>query len=736
MRRLSWVVPAGRPDLFEPVTSTGLAPESYLGERVAGNLRRLLAVDLAPLLAGFRSRPGEHPWIGEHIGKWLDAAALTWAATGDDRLRAKLDEAVTVLIASQEDDGYLGTYAAGTRLGTHPDPRSDWDVWVHKYALVGLLSYYAHTGERRALDAARKAGDLLVATFQTGSQDIIAAGTHTGMAATSVLEPVVLLHRHTGDPRYLAFAEHIVAAWDQPNGPRVLSTLLDSGRVSEVGNGKAYEMLSNIVGLVELARISGDDRHFTAAVRAWHDVVAHHRYITGTASFGEHFHRPDELPDSTSVHMGETCVTVTWLHLTRQLFALTGECVFADEIERTLFNHLRAAQLPDGSGWSYYTPLDGYRDYGPGISCCVSSGPRGVATGAASVFAVAAERDELVVSLYQDAAATVELDGRAVRVTLASAVPFDGGAVLTLDLDRPATFSVRLRRPPWADGFHVDGAAEADGWFVLPTREWQGGERITVRFGLGAHTVAGTGWNASRVALGWGPLVLAYRADGPQPTAFDVFDGHDFGPVTRDPSAWRVDNRLAPGGQRTAVLAPFADLGADGGPTRVWLAHAPGGEDLSVLHGAIESRSSGSLGKGSVADYDPAAFAATDVGPAGEEQWFALDLDRPATFDRVVVAHGRSLVHGGWFDTSAGPPRIEARTGQGQWATIATVDGYPDTTAADNGGLRAGEVFEVVLAAPVTATGLRLIGTGSHGEYGPRVFVTCARLAAYRTVSP
>ena len=61
-------------------------------------------------------------------------------------------------------------------------------------------------------------GDLLIATFPA-KKSILAAGTHVGMAATSVLEPIVLLYRFTGDERYLDFARYIVKSWDEPNGP-------------------------------------------------------------------------------------------------------------------------------------------------------------------------------------------------------------------------------------------------------------------------------------------------------------------------------------------------------------------------------------------------------------------------------------------------------------------------------------------------------------------------------------
>ena len=78
------------------------------------------------------------------------------------------------------------------------------------------------------------------------------------MAPTSVLEPMVLLYRLTGEPRYLEFCQYILRAWEQPNGPKIISTLLTAKRVDKVGNGKAYEMLSCLNGALEYYRTVGD----------------------------------------------------------------------------------------------------------------------------------------------------------------------------------------------------------------------------------------------------------------------------------------------------------------------------------------------------------------------------------------------------------------------------------------------------------------------------------------------
>ncbi|HEY3298917.1 MAG TPA: hypothetical protein VGK34_09705, partial [Armatimonadota bacterium] len=54
-------------------------PGGLLGERYfLSEKNRLLKVDEEELLGGFRNRPGTHPWIGEHVGKWLHSASLTY----------------------------------------------------------------------------------------------------------------------------------------------------------------------------------------------------------------------------------------------------------------------------------------------------------------------------------------------------------------------------------------------------------------------------------------------------------------------------------------------------------------------------------------------------------------------------------------------------------------------------------------------------------------------------------
>src|SRR5580704_47666 len=126
----------------------------WVGTRMAVNeSNRLAAMDVDRLLEGYRKRPGRQTWDGEHVGKWLHAATLAWVNTGDPKLRERLDYIAAELVKCQLPDGYLGTYLPEKRW-------TEWDVWAHKYNLIGLLTYMHYTGNMKPMPTCRRMADL------------------------------------------------------------------------------------------------------------------------------------------------------------------------------------------------------------------------------------------------------------------------------------------------------------------------------------------------------------------------------------------------------------------------------------------------------------------------------------------------------------------------------------------------------------------------------------------------
>src|SRR5262249_48290187 len=123
-------------------------------------------------------------WQGEFIGTWLDAAALTAWNKNDAQLRNKVQGMVSAWMATQDDDGYLGTY-------DRKDRWQSWDLWIHAHDLIGLLSYYRYSGDGAALDAAIRAADSVLTEFGQGKRFVYATGPWGGMASSAILEPLV-----------------------------------------------------------------------------------------------------------------------------------------------------------------------------------------------------------------------------------------------------------------------------------------------------------------------------------------------------------------------------------------------------------------------------------------------------------------------------------------------------------------------------------------------------------------
>ena len=575
------------PDHFKALPFKDQQFNGYLNSRFAQNLeQRLLRVDEFGLMGSYLNRPGIHPWAGEHVGKYLETACNVWKLTHNVALKKQMDRMMYELINTQLEDGYLGTYT--------PDQYwTSWDVWSHKYNLHGLLTYYSATGYKPALIACEKMGDLLCRTFgkNAGQKDIILAGEHMGMAATSVLDAMVDLYKYTADKKYLDFCHYILEAWEQENGPKVISSILATGKVKKVGNGKAYEMLSNYVGLIKLYQITGDEKFLHATEMAWQDVVNTQLYITGTSSSHEYFQDDDFLPATSTDNMGEGCVTTTWVQLNQNLFNLTGDLKYVKQLEKTVYNHLLAAENPQTGCVSYYTPLMNKKPYTCHITCCQSSVPRGIALVPHFTFGHINNRPSVLFyepAVYHDEVITAGNIKSDVVFKLEGNFPESGNFVLSVTGTKAAVFSIALRVPAWCINYTAKVAGKiykgTPDQFVIINKNWTPGEKVIISFDMPVTTIAGGKSYPNQIAFSRGPQILAMDKSLNAVTVNERLANANENMMMGSPML-KNESKVLPfnwiGKQAYSmeilnhnekiVLVPFAEASQTEGDMRVWL---------------------------------------------------------------------------------------------------------------------------------------------------------------------
>ncbi|MDR3687993.1 MAG: glycoside hydrolase family 127 protein [Fimbriimonas sp.] len=469
---------------------------------------RLLKQDVEAVVAPYRAKTetGSSDWRCEYWGKWFTSLTLADAYRSTPESRSLRDEAVKALIATAAPDGYLGTRVPAHRL-------EGWDVWGCKYALLGLIGDYDRTHDPAVLTAARRQGDVLISELGPGRTDIADVGEWNGLPASSVLEPVVLLYERTGDQRYLAFAEHIVACWSEPSkrlaaGMRLVEDSLAGKHPDQMCAPKAYEMMSCFEGLCELYRVTGMRAYLGATVKLADSILREESTLVGVGTSNEVWFSGATKQTGPVMKPMETCVTVTWMKLCDQLLRLTGDPRYADEMEKNLYNGLLGSMMPDGRWWAYFGGLMGVRvpsyvqHADVGLSCCVVNGPRGLMLTPFWAFMQAS--DGPVVNLY--APGTARVGG--VKLVVDGDYPVGNRVEIRVTPSRPRAFTLALRVPAWSERTEilVNGKAQpVTPGYTKVRRTWRSGDRVTIVLDMRARTVELNG----QMALRRGPVVLA-----------------------------------------------------------------------------------------------------------------------------------------------------------------------------------------------------------------------------------
>lgn len=543
-------------DVFIPVWTT-MDPTSYVGQRMQINQDlRLKRIDIDRQLIQPYIKKSKS-WSGEYVGKYLHSAVFAWQSSQDPGLRQMMDDTLTRLVAQQDPDGYLGV---------EPNKSGAWNVWCHKYALIGLLAHHHATGLPESLIAARKLGEYMVTQYGPDKTPITKGASHVGMSAISVMEPLVGLYRQTGDAGILALIAHVMAEADQR---KMISGLLEHGSVFKICNNKAYEMLSCFVGFLELYRLQGRADLLVACERAWEDIISKRAYITGTASWNEHFTKDYELlAQDANRGMGEGCVSFSLLQFNWHLLRLTGKAGYGDELERIAYNAVLGAQSPRNGQLCYYMPLIGKKSYGSGPTlCCAYNLPRALAMIPACIAGTVAGQPTIILyTPFEGRFPVRRADGKtaSVKVRMQTEYPSSGQAVVTVTPEEQEQFLLRLRVPQWCQNYQatIDGQVYKGipGSFLEINRQWRPGDQVNIAMELPLRLLPGGEGKPlgilypNQVAVQRGPQVLACDASVVSTTLPPEWIGRQIYPITT----------LHAGLEKQTIFVPYADAGQAG----------------------------------------------------------------------------------------------------------------------------------------------------------------------------
>lgn len=520
-------------DKLSPIPYKNVHIEGMLGQKIDSCIKNgVMAVNYHLYSIPFRDKSDKGGLFqGEFWGKWFTSAVFAYAYQPTREHKAIIESSLKEILSTQDPDGRISSY-----------PREEtfvnWDIWGRKYVLLGLMSYYDLTGDKKILDAACRAADELISIAGPGKQKLTETGLQIlgSMSSNSILEPLVLLYQRTGQEKYLVFTRYLVSLWSEPNaytsnGMMLIEDALNNVPPVGISSPKAYEMMSCFEGLCEMYRATGDSLYLRAVVKFAESLLEREIMIVGSGSRSELWcdgaYRQTELLEQPM----ETCVTVTWLKLCYQLLRLTGNSAWADQMEITLYNALSGAMCDNGHWWAYFSPLAGERIPSPmqvptcEASCCVANGPRGLLT--VPGWAVMTGESGPVVNLYTTGEWTCKLNnGTSIQLIQATDYPVGNKVVITVRQKKTSSFAIKLRIPHWSRNSELRINNEAfpckPGEYAQIFREWKNGDSINLSLDLRGRIIPSPG-DVNCMAVIRGPIVLALDNRMVQSADYDLW---------------------------------------------------------------------------------------------------------------------------------------------------------------------------------------------------------------------
>lgn len=351
---------------------------------------------------------------GHFLGHWMSAAAMLTATDEDIELKAKLTHIVDELAKCQELNG-------GQWIGSIPEKffdklERDEYVWSPQYVmhktLLGLMHAYQYAKIEKALTILEHAADWYLdwtKKMESVNPHAVYSGEEGGM-----LEVWATLYELTGAGKYKTLA-------DRYSHPSMFKKLSDGK--DALTNCHANASIPWAQGAAKMYELTGDTKWCTLVELFWKNAVTDRgEYCTGGQGAGEYWVPPHMQGHFIGDRNQEFCTVYNMVRLADYLYRFTGDTVYADYIERNLYNGFLAQQNKETGMPTYFLPMraGSRKKWGSRTKdfwCCHGTMVQSQTIYPSLCYYLDDTADRLVVSQYIPTAARFEKNGDTIEIT-------------------------------------------------------------------------------------------------------------------------------------------------------------------------------------------------------------------------------------------------------------------------------------------------------------------------------
>lgn len=474
--------------------------------------------------------PKPHIFWDSDVAKWIESVAYILAKREDKELYSNVNELISLMEKNQCEDGYFNIAHTVVFPEKRFKIRDNHELYCLGHFIEAAVAWKMHTGCDRLIKIVDKYIDLVIRVFCEEKSAAFVTPGHEEIELA-----LIKLYRLTGVKKYLELCIFFINERGCHPDEHDTHWCNISYNQSHLPVRQQREAMGHCVracylysAMADLYKETGDGELLTACKAIFTDIVTKKMYISGgigSSHHGEAFTVPYDLQPDTAYT--ETCAAIALIMFADRMKDIEKDSVYADTVEREIYNGFIAGLSLDGRSFFYENPLEinladrgrhtsisGDPEHLPitqrvevfSCSCCPPNVTRFIETIAERAYSVG--EDTFRVHQFISS----EVKAGEWEIAIKTAYPENGIVNITVKGMRGKALEVRI--PYWCDEFTADKDYSSDkGYarFSVDSDEYTVSidMNMTVKF-YHAHT--GVRSCAGKTAVMYGPVL--YCAEG------------------------------------------------------------------------------------------------------------------------------------------------------------------------------------------------------------------------------
>ena len=465
------------------------------------------------------------------IALMVDPQGDTEITAAQEHMKVTLERWIPIILAAQENDGYLQTaYTLADRKEWperwSPEHRGNHEGYVAGYFIESAINHYTLTDgqDLRLYNAAKKLADCWVAHIGPGRKDWFDGHQEMEQALVRFGRFVNDTEGHHRGDAYITLAKFLLDSrrggqeYDQSHLPPI----------------RQYEAVGHAVratyfysGMADIAAETGDQDYQSAVLSLWENMVNKKYYLTGGIGSGD---TSEGFGPNYSLHNDaycESCSSCGLIFFQYKMNLAYHDAKYADLYEQTMYNALFGAVDMAGRNFCYTNPLiNTQRNPWHVCPCCVGNIPRTLLM--VPTWSYTKSADALHVNLFIGGRVHVgKVAGTKLEVVQKTEYPWKGAVAITLHPEEATTFTLHVRVPNRTTSKLYTSTPEVSGLqrlsvngepltphivkgYAVITRRWESGDTVELEMPMEVQRIKADPRikaDAKQIALQYGPLI-------------------------------------------------------------------------------------------------------------------------------------------------------------------------------------------------------------------------------------